>query len=298
MTFHQLPQPSTFEKARRREAYRRFARAVKRNKEPADLLTLEEISDRLHVFEQTYVGIRPIPLDKIVGTAGRAEDFDRNFLPRRFDVSDRWKRVERAFPSAFSPIVVYQVGDSYFVVDGHHRVAIARQRGMSHIDAEITRLQTKIDLPPGADIGRIILLEQQRRFMEDSGLDRSRPEARIEVSRAFGYAELLELVKVFGFDLMREREQILPLEEISGEWYDGIYLPAVEAIRAEKLEEMFPHATEGDLFLYVYQRRRTLFPERGAIPFEQAVHIAGQERRDSARTRPPAIKPRARSTRI
>lgn len=273
MSFHQLPQPSSFEKARRREAYRRFARAVRgRSRASNELLPLDEVRDRLRLFDQTYVGIRPIRLDKIVGTAGRARDFDRSFLPRRSGVSERWKQVERVFPdSAFPPIVVYQIDDSYFVVDGHHRVAISRQRGLTHIDAEITRLNTSFKFPPGADLGRIIHAEQERIFMDESGLDRSRPEARIELSRSYGYSELVEIVKVFGFDLMTERDQVLSIEEVSGAWYDEVYLPAMDAIRREQLGEGFPQATEGDLFLWVYHRRRALFPERGGMGMEQAV---------------------------
>ncbi len=283
MSFHQLPQPSTFEKARRREAYRRFARAVKGESGAADeLLPLEEVRQRLRLFEQTYVGIRPIPLAKIVGTAGRSRDFDRNFLPRRSGVAQRWKQVERVFPNShFPPIIVFQLDDSYFVVDGHHRVAIARQRGLTHIDAEITRLQTTTKLPAGADLGRIILAEQERLLMEESGLDRSRPEGRIQLSRAYGYAELFELIKVFGFDVMSERGEVVPREEISGLWYDQVYLPALDVIRRERLAEAFPEATEGDLFLWIYQRRRNQFPERGGLAIEDAVREAKTEGKKS-----------------
>ena len=78
----------------------------------------------------------------------RGGDFDRDFQPRRPDVRERWRRVERAFPEAgFPPIVVYQLGDAYFVIDGHHRVAIARQDEYS--DSEPGRAQppSSIDRP-------------------------------------------------------------------------------------------------------------------------------------------------------
>ncbi|MEX2407180.1 MAG: hypothetical protein WD834_07550 [Actinomycetota bacterium] len=157
---------------------------------------------------------------------------------------------------------MYEIDGRYFVVDGHHRVAIAKQRGTEFIDAEVTRLRSRTPLPPDADIGAIIMAEQQRRFMEESGLGRARPRARIEFSRPQGYIELLEHIKIHGYHMMMERNELLSVEEIAADWYDRVYLPTVEAIHREGLSELWPKATDADLFLWVGQRRRELFPER------------------------------------
>jgi uncharacterized ParB-like nuclease family protein len=199
---------STFGRARRREAYKRLADVVRRRK-PKPLLDLGDVGKRLRVFEQSYVGIRPIPVARIVGTLGRSGDFNRKFLPRRGEIQSRWERVERAFDQGdFPPITVFELDGSYFVVDGHHRVAVARQRGIDYIDAEISRLRTRWPLPPDADLGRIIMEEQRRQFMEDSGLERARPEVRIEFSRPQGYIELLEQIKVHGHNLMMQSGEV------------------------------------------------------------------------------------------
>jgi hypothetical protein len=272
------PLPSTFEKARRKEAYRRFGRIVTGTRDRS-LLPLDEVSGRLRLFEQSYVGVRPIPVDKIVGTASKTEDFDKDFLPRRRETRERWMRLERAYPLGnFPPIVVYKVKDSYFVVDGHHRVAIARQRGIDFLDAEVTELRTRFPIPAGADVGRIIYAAQRDLFMSESGLDRARPEATIEFSRPHGYVELLELVKVHGFHLMIERNEVLPRDEMAGDWYDQVYLPTIAAIRDQRLLESFPRCTEADLFLYVWQRRRAVFPERGGMTLEETVRTVGEQR--------------------
>jgi hypothetical protein len=190
----------------------------------------------------------------------------------------RWRRVEEVFPEGgFPPIVVYKLGDSYFVVDGHHRVAIARQRGMEFIDAEVTELRTRYELPADADIGRLIYLEQKRIFMEESGLDRARPEADIEFSRVDGYMELLEIVKVHGYHLMMERGEVLPVEEVGAHFYDHVYLPTVEAITAEGLYDAFPGRTCADLFLWVWARRRALAPHLGGMDTWDAAREVGQE---------------------
>jgi hypothetical protein len=186
-------------------------------------------------------------------------------------MGERWRRVEQVGPESFPPIVVYQVDDAYFVVDGHHRVAIAKQLGMEYIDAEVTRLRTRIPLPPDADIGQIIFQELEGLFMDESGLARSRPGAHIDLSRPNGYLELLEQVKVHGYHLMMERGQVLPPEEIAADWYDCVYLPAVVALHNAGLFELFPRAREGDLFLWTQQRRKELFPEHGPRSVEEDV---------------------------
>ncbi len=271
------PLPSTFDKARRREAYRRFGRAVA-GRPPTPLLAFEEVKDRLRFFEQNYVGIRAIPVAAIVGSSGRSRDFDKNFLPRRPDLRERWTAIERAFPEGgFPPIVVYQVASSYFVVDGHHRVAIAKWRKQEFIDAEVTELRTRYELPEGADIGEIIFREQQHLLMHESGLERARPEALIEFSQPHRYVELLELIRLHGFHIMIERAQLLSIEEISGHWYDHVYLPTIEQIRAERLHDLFPGETDADLFLRIWQRRRALLPERGALSLEDTVRTVGAE---------------------
>jgi hypothetical protein len=284
---------STYERARRRQAYRRLARLIGRSPPPADLLPLDEVTRRLRAFEQSYLGVMPIEVSKIVGTVDRAGEFDRDFLPRRRRVEDRWRRVEEAFPEGdFPPIQVYRLGEAYFVVDGHHRVAIARQRGMSHIDAEVTELRSRWTLPADADLARIIHAEQERIFMEESGLERARPEARIEFTRAQGYIQLLENVKVHGYHLMQVRGEVLPPEDIAADWYDRVYRPTVDAIRREGLLELYPSATEGDLFLWVYQRLLELFPERGGVGYEDAIRAGKDERPPTGRTRRTAKRPK------
>jgi hypothetical protein len=192
--------------------------------------------------------------------------------------------------------VVYKVRDSYFVVDGHHRVAIAKQKRIEFIDAEVTELRTRYEIPDDADVGRLIYAEQQQIFMQESGLERARPEASILFTQPPGYVELLELVKVHGYHLMLERAAVLPVERTAADWYDRVYLPTVATIRDQRLLEVFRRGTEADLFLYVWQRRRAVFPERGSMSLEDAVTSVGREegRRLGVKARRAAGRLRAR----
>ena len=284
MRWDHLPDLTAFDQARRRRAYRRLARVVGGPGEE-ELLDLDRVQGPLRLFDQTYVGIEPIPVDRVVGTSSRTREFDRDFHPRDEEVRERWRRIEQAFPAGdFPPISVYRVGGSYFVVDGHHRVAVARHRGVELIDAEITELRSRVPLPPDADVGRLILLEHEARFMDESGLERARPEARIECTRPQGYLELLEQIRSHGYRLIQERQEMVSPEEAAGDWYDRVYLPTVEAIHRALIPQEFPGAPDGDLFLWTAERRRALGPQAST---EEALRVSppGGRRRLTGRGR-------------
>ncbi len=269
---------ATFDRARRRNAYARLARVLGRGEGPRELLPLDEATRRLRPFARRYVGLRPIPLSQVVGTDSRGSDFDREFHPRRPHLRERWQRLERAFPdAAFPPIVVYQLGDAYFVIDGHHRVAIARQSGMETIDAEVTELRARWHLPADADVVELIHAEQERIFVDASGLGEIHPEIRIRFSRPVGYIELLETVQLHGYHLMRASGRVLSDAEIARSWYETVYEPTIDMIRAEGFEGVCRGATDADQFLWVWDRRRELMPEHGCRPLDETARHANAE---------------------
>jgi hypothetical protein len=255
---------STFGRAWRRKTRRRVAASVGLGQDTEELLALDEVTRRLRLFEQSYRGVRPIPVSSIVGTVDRNGDFDRDFLPRRFAMEGRWNRVEQVVEGGTAPpIVVYELEGRYFLVDGHHRVAIARQRGIEYLDAEITSIRTRYPLPAGADIAQVIHSQAEHVFLDESGLLRARPGARLRCSRPVGYVQLLESVKVHGYDLCRQVDRLLPPEEVAAHWYDHVYRPTLDTIRHHGLPELFDEATEADLFLSIRRRMRMTYFEEG-----------------------------------
>jgi hypothetical protein len=87
-------------------------------------------------------GIREIPVEKISATVepSRAAQFDRWFRPNGKRTRGRWERLWAAEQRGeiLPPITVIQVGCEYAVLDGHHRVSVARARGAVSIDALIS----------------------------------------------------------------------------------------------------------------------------------------------------------------
>ena len=253
-------------------------------------LSYQEVSNRLQLTGAHYLGIREIPVGRIVGSVARNAGFDRRFRPLRPDASARLRSLADAFPNAdFPPITVYEVGGSYFVVDGHHRVALSRERGIACIPAEVTRIDTPYELPPDADVCQLVHTEQQHLLMEDSGLARARPEAVLEFSRVEGYPELLELVKAHGYDLMRARGRLLDPAEIAADWYDTVYRPGLAALRREQLPADYGYKTDADLFLWIYRQRRALAAVDHGVDFRAAARRA-RTRRVGRRFRRAALR--------
>jgi hypothetical protein len=196
-------------------------------------------------------------------------------------------------------IEVHEAGGAYFVADGHHRVALARERGNEYIEAEITHLLTNYAIPPDVDVCALVHTEQQRIFAEESGLAEARPDARIEFSRPGGYPELLETVKAHGYDLARRLGSVPSRRDVAADWYDNVYVPGVQALRSEALPERYAYKTDSDLFLWVYQRRRALRVTDAASDFSAAArdaasaNISRRFRRDFQREAGRPLRPRS-----
>src|SRR5215212_2393443 len=170
------------------------------------LLELDEVERRLKPFGRRYLGVREIPLDALVGTDSRAGAFTRDFRPVHAFSRDRLRSLDAAFADGgFPPIVAVKLGETYFVIDGHHRAALARRGRAAVIDADVTELIARVPLPAGADMLEVVLRELERIFLEDSGLAEARPGMRVSVSRPAHYLELLENVQVHGYHMMRGR---------------------------------------------------------------------------------------------
>ena len=277
----------TYTRARWQESRKRIAQMV-RGRQPQTLLGLDDVQGRLGLFQQSYIGVRPIRVDRIIGSVDKSQEFDKDFRPRTDRTRQRWEQLERTFPDGdFPPIEAYQVDKTYYVIDGHHRVGISKARKVEFIDAEITELHSPFELEPGIDLADIIHLQQRQLFLQQSGLGLVRPDARIAFSRPVGYVQLLENVQVYGFQLQHGRGEFLSKEAVAADWYDNIYLTSVHDIEAAGLDKLMPFAPISDLYLWVHQRRQSLYPDRGSMSFRTAAEdlVEEESRRLSARAK-------------
>ena len=80
-----------------------------------------------------------VPIRKIQGSLDRSEDFDRKFNPLKERSRSRWVSILTAIRTniPLPPVELVQVGDSYYVQDGHHRISVARSLEQESIEARI-----------------------------------------------------------------------------------------------------------------------------------------------------------------
>ena len=131
----------------RRKAWIRNIALRLRGKSAGDGATasFQNVQNALRAHNRVRRGIRVVDTDRIVGSVGRSKDFDRRFLPLRASTGERWKRVDVAFHRGedLPPVSLYKLDDAYFVLDGNHRVSVARFHGLRTVEAEVTEF-----LPP------------------------------------------------------------------------------------------------------------------------------------------------------
>lgn len=101
------------------------------------LLSLDEVFDGCTVHARSSGGTRTVDIAQICGSENRVGDFDCDFNPLQDHTRDRWLSIASARQRGryLPPVALIQVGDRYFVRDGHHRISVARALGQQAIEA-------------------------------------------------------------------------------------------------------------------------------------------------------------------
>ena len=113
------------------------------------LLSLKRIRTACAVESESDGGIRTVSISQIRGSEGRSRYFDRDFNPLYDQARGRWLGIARARQQgkALPPVSLVQVGDAYFVQDGHHRISVARALGQTDLEARVTVWQVTVPVP-------------------------------------------------------------------------------------------------------------------------------------------------------
>lgn len=138
-----------FSVARRRARMRILRSLLSGVPKVATLLDFNDVRRTVGAVGGIPRGRRTVELSSIVGSAGRPDHFDPDFMPLGAASAERWKRVDRAFWLGMDlpPVVLNAIRGSYFVQDGHHRVSVARFHGAEWIDAEVTEFRSSRPIP-------------------------------------------------------------------------------------------------------------------------------------------------------
>ena len=246
---------------------------------PNRLLSFDQVKDKLHLRGSVYCGIQTVPVKNIIGSVDRYRDFDRAFLPSQPFTGERWKAINRAFyrDEALPPVKLYQVGEAYFVLDGHHRVSVAREHGVEFIDAEVIEVQSRVPLTPDVDARDLEILGEYDAFLRRTQLDKLRPEQNVRFTIAGGYERLLEHIAVHRYFMGMDEQREVDEAEAVMHWYDTVYLPIVEVIREQGILADFPGRTESDLYLWLMDHMHYLRESQGEVdPTDAAQEFAAE----------------------
>jgi nucleotide-binding universal stress UspA family protein len=232
-----------------------------------ELLQYDEITRKMHIEGLSSKGIKEIPLDSIVGSVNRYQDFDKDFLPLRNEDVERWARVKAMMTSPGSPglppIRVYQIGEAYFVLDGNHRVSIAKQMGIEKLEAHVVEIKTKVPLSPDDSPEDIILKAEYTDFLQATRFDEIVPGVALKLTFPGQYDTLEEHIRVHRHYMGLEQEREIPWDESVRHWFDNVYKPIVEIIQQQNILKEFPEKTETDLYIWVLDHQTYMQEELG-----------------------------------
>jgi nucleotide-binding universal stress UspA family protein len=228
--------------------------------ESIELYSFQEVQKILKAQVGSKKVLKEIPIDAIIGSVNRYQDFSRGFLPRQNITEERWTNIETANDSLLGlpPIEVYQIDKAYFVSDGNHRVSVAKQLGATEIQAYVTEVHSRVPLTADIHPEDLILKAEYIEFLEHTNLDKVRPGSDLSVTEPGQYEVIEEHIAVHRYFMGIEQEREIPLPEAASDWYDKVYLPVVNIIQEQGLLLEFPTRTEADLYLWIAEHRAAL----------------------------------------
>ena len=221
--------------------FQKMLKAWAKPKRPEGVRCFSEDQKNAEAFDNINRGTLCVPLDRIVGSVGRYNDFDGKFQPRDHLPTDRFNNIKQAMREGrrIPPVKLYQIKDEYFVLDGHHRIAAAKSLGRTEIDAKI------VEFIPSKDTLENLLYRQRARFSEKTSLPHD-----ITLTEVGQYDHLLSQIELHRKYMARSGETV-SVKDAAADWYRTIYMPLITIIRKGDLLKSFPSRTIDDLYLYV-----------------------------------------------
>ena len=278
-----------FKKARSKAALQRFWAGIRGKS--MDLLPYDEISAKLQAFNKVDRGLQTVKVKDIVGSVGRNEDFDRNFSPLNDADIFRWAQVKTAMTSPIGtgvpPVSLYKVGEAYFVLDGNHRVSIARQMGLDEIEAYVTEIYTRVPISASITPEELQHKATYVEFLANTRLDQILPGIDFSLNNTENYPLLAEHIDVHRYYMGIEQKREIPYEEAALDWYEKVYQPVVEMINTSGLREEFLNLTVTDLYLWVLDQQ-SILQEALGIPIRTAHAAEYMALHEGKTIKPPA----------
>ena len=230
---------------------------------PSEVRDFSTDAARAGPLAQHDLGLRTVNVPRIVGSVGRAAELDANFKKRRphREELQRSSRILQLMENGgpMPPVTLYKLGYGYYVLDGNHRVAAARQMGQIDIDALVT------EFIPLGDARAAQVTAERRAFERATGL------YRIGATMPGSYPRLEELIRLYA-----EEQGLRDLHEAATQWESTIYAPLAEKIRTGALIQRFPGERTADVFVRAAEYRDEASAEGRQLSWDEALESLQQ----------------------
>ena len=187
-------------------------------------------------------GIKTIDLEKIIGSVGKYYDFDSQFRPKRHMSGKRFTDIKQAMREGkpMPPVNLYQIREDYYVLDGNHRVAAAKELGQFDIQAKV------IELLSAKKTMENLLYIERNNFYEKTGLTE-----KIDLTEVGKYNFLEKQIQKHQNHLTNISGREMTFESAAQDWYNTIYTPLNAIIDNGGLIKYFPKRSVADLYTYI-----------------------------------------------
>ena len=236
------------------------------------------VSKKLSLSNRAYRGIHAIKVKNIVGSVGRVQDLLSGFRLKNPDV--RYYRLRKIMEKGdvVPPIIVYKVGNEYYVLDGNHRVAIAKELGIEFIDAEV------IEFFPSERKESRTLRKKRIEFENLTGLK------GIDLTEHRHYDTFFNYINDYAHQMELFLKRKVDIKEAALNWFLSVYTPAVQCIVEKGLEDVYQGKTLGDIFCFILDYKWYKSQKEGYdIGFDKAMQgfikeILGKEEPEEKKT--------------
>lgn len=187
-------------------------------------------------------GVKTIALENIIGSVGKYHDFDSKFRPKRHVSDKRFSDIKKIMSKGgrLPPIYVYQIRNNYYVIDGNHRVASAKELGWSEIQARV------VELLSARNTMENLLYIERKIFYRITGLVDT-----IDLTEVGKYKFLEKQIKKHQAYLEGVSGQKFNFKKAAADWYSTIFVPMITIIASGGLDKYFPKRTVSDLYAYI-----------------------------------------------
>ncbi|MGP1594208.1 MAG: transcriptional regulator [Treponema sp.] len=251
------------------------------------LLSFNDVKKILKPKNEVYVGVKTVPIKKIIGSEGRYNDFDNHFLPRSNELKQRWMNVDQAHLTdvILPPIQLYELAGLYFVRDGNHRVSVAKAQGVEFIDAEVISLQSEIQLPPNVRQDTLVdavLHYEKRIFYTETNFGDITDYWELDFTGTGQYDVIYNHILVHQY-FLNEHNTTADFSEALASWYNTVYMPVIQVIESYGLLANFKNRTKSDIYVWLIKHWDTLKQKNGndyslaAAAQDFAIHEVPEE---------------------